>query len=85
MNIWKPVALFAIGALVVSVGTRVALAGGECRNQPNMQTALDHFRQARASLEHAEHNKGGWRERAVQAADAAIRETNAGCAYADTH
>jgi hypothetical protein len=85
MNVWKPVALCAIGALALSVGTQVALAGGECRNQKNMQEALDHFRQARAALDRAEHNKGGWRERAIQAADGAIRETNAGCAYADTH
>ncbi len=85
MNFWKPVALCAIGALVVSVGTQIALAEGACRNQVNMATALEHFRQARASLERAEHNKGGWRERAIQAADTAIRETNAGCAFADTH
>lgn len=85
MNVWKPVALCAVGALVVSVGAQVALADGECRNQGNMQAALDHFRQARAALDRAEHNKGGWRVRAIQAADTAINETKAGCAFADTH
>jgi hypothetical protein len=85
MNLWKPIALCAIGALIISAGTQVASAGGECRNQHNMQDALDHFRAARAALERAEHNKGGWRDRAIGAADTAIRETNAGCAFADTH
>jgi hypothetical protein len=85
MNVWKPIALCAIGACAISVGTQLAYAGGECHNQGNMQAALDHFRQARASLDRAEHNKGGWRDRAIQAADTAIRETSAGCVYADTH
>jgi hypothetical protein len=86
MNVWKPIALCAFGALAISVGTQVAHAdGGACHNQANMQSALEHFRQARASLDRAEHNKGGWRDRAIQAADNAIRETSAGCAFADTH
>ncbi len=85
MNVWKPIAIVSMGALTISLGTQIALAEGACRNQPNMQSALEHFRQARASLDRAEHNKGGWRDRAIQAADNAIRETNAGCAFADTH
>ena len=85
MNVWKPIALSAIGALVIAVGGQVALAEGACHNQPNMQAALEHFRQARAALDRAEHNKGGWRDRAIQAADNGIRETTAGCGYADTH
>ena len=79
MNIWKPIALCAIGALGVSVGAQFAYAGGECRGQGNMQAALDRFREARAALDRAEHNKGGWRDRAIQSADIAIRETNTGC------
>jgi hypothetical protein len=85
MNIWKPIALCAIGAFGISVGTQVAFAEGACHNQPNMQAALEHFRQARAALDRAEHNKGGWRDRAIQAADNGIRETQAGCAVADPH
>jgi hypothetical protein len=85
MNLWKPIALVAIAGLTGSIGMQVAAAEGACHNQGNMQAALDHFKQARASLDKAEHNKGGWRDRAIQAADTAIRETNAGCAFADTH
>ncbi len=85
MNIWKPIALVAVAGLALSVGTQVASAEGVCHNQPNMQSALEQFRGARASLERAEHNKGGWRDRAILAADNAIRETKAGCDFADTH
>jgi hypothetical protein len=85
MNIWKPIALCAVGAFVVSVGAQVALAEGACRNQPNMQAALEHLRQARAALDRAEHNKGGWRDRAISSTETALREVNAGCAFADTH
>jgi len=85
MNVWKPIAIVSMGALTVSLGAQIAFAEGVCHNQPRMQAALEHFRDARRELEHAEHNKGGWRDRAILAADNAIRETNAGCAFADTH
>jgi hypothetical protein len=34
-----------------------------------MEAALAQLREARASLERAEHNKGGWRAKAIEAAD----------------
>jgi len=85
MNMWKPIALVSLGALVVSIGVQTAAAAGVCHDQPNMAAALTSLRAARASLEKAEHNKGGWRVKAIEAADAAIRETDKGCAFADTH
>ena len=85
MNLWKPIALVSLGALVVSIGVQTAAAAGVCHDQPNMAAALTSLRAARASLEKAEHNKGGWRVKAIEAADAAIRETDKGCAVADTH
>jgi hypothetical protein len=84
MNVWKPIALVAVAGMVASVGIQVARADA-CHNQPHMQAALDHLRQARSELDKAEHNKGGWRDRAIQATDNALKETNAGCAFADTH
>ncbi len=80
MNVWKPLALCAIAGLVASVGVQVAHAEDACHGQHHMQSALDHFKAARAELDKAEHNKGGWRDRAIQSADIAIRETNTGCA-----
>ena len=47
-------------------------------DQPLMKEALDHPRAARASLEHAEHNKLGHRERAIEHVDKAIAEVEAG-------
>jgi hypothetical protein len=86
MNVWKPIALVSAAGLVASICIQTASAeGGACHNQPNMAAAVEHLRAARASLEHAEHNKGGWRDRAIQSADVAIREAKAGCEFADTH
>ena len=50
--------------------------------QPNMQAALEHLRAARASLEKAERNKGGHRERAIQLVDEAIAQVQEGMAAA---
>jgi hypothetical protein len=40
--------------------------------QPNMEAALGHLEQAKASLERAEHNKGGFRVKAIEATNTAI-------------
>jgi len=45
-----------------------------------MRRALENLRAARAELEVAEHNKGGWRLRAIQNTDRAIHETENGMA-----
>lgn len=82
MNIWKGLSLVAMAASVVIIGYRAAEAQA-CRNQPNMEGALTALRSARASLERAEHNKGGWRERAIGSTDEALSETQRGCAAAD--
>jgi len=50
--------------------------------QPHMQAALEHLRAARASLEKAERNKGGHRERAIQLVDEAIAQVQEGMAAA---
>ena len=48
--------------------------------QPNMQAALGHLEQAKASLEKAEHNKGGFRAKAVEHVDQAIAAVREGIA-----
>ena len=83
MNVWKPIALCSVAGLVASVAIQTASAEDMCHGQHHMQSALEHFKAARAELDKAEHNKGGWRDRAIQSADVAIRETNAGCIVAD--
>ena len=49
-------------------------------DQPHMRRALENLRAARAELQVAEHNKGGWRLRAIANTDRAIHETEAGMA-----
>ena len=61
MNHWKPIALLSIAGLVSSVGAQVA-AAGVCHDQPNMANAAASLKAARASLDKAEHDKGGWRD-----------------------
>lgn len=88
MNAWKPIAICMSAAFVISIGVQTAFAqanAANCHNQPNMMAALSGLKSARASLDRAEHNKGGWRDRAKDLADKAIHETENGCAYADAH
>jgi len=40
--------------------------------------------QARAYLDKAEHNKGGWRAAAIEATNKAIAEADRGCAFTTT-
>jgi hypothetical protein len=49
-------------------------------DQPHMRRALEHLRAARAELQSAEHDKGGWRLRAIENTDRAIHETERGMA-----
>ena len=49
-------------------------------DQPHMRRALEHLRAAQAELEAAEHNKGGWRIRAIENTNRAIGETEKGMA-----
>ena len=51
-------------------------------DQPHMKRALEHLRAARAELQSAEHNKGGWRLRAIENTNRAIAETERGMAVA---
>jgi hypothetical protein len=87
MNIWKPIAIASSSVLAVLL----ACGGGEVivrragADQPNMQAAREQLQGARGSLERAEPNKGGHRERAIELVDQAINEVNAGIEFARTH
>jgi hypothetical protein len=90
MNLWKPIAVCSVAVFVLSLAhhfqfASVASAAGVCHDQPNMAAALGSLQSAKASLEKAEHNKGGWRVAAIEATNKAIAETDRGCAFADTH
>jgi hypothetical protein len=82
MNVWKPLAIGAMSALVLVLGHEAASAkapdstqGSVAGDYRRLRLALDNLRVARDHLLNAEHNHGGWRERAVEATDHAIHET----------
>ena len=66
----------------IALVTLLAIATPVLADQANMQEAISHLRAARASLERAERNKGGHRERALEHVNAAIREAEVGVAFA---
>ena len=51
-------------------------------DQPRMRRALEHLRAAKAQLQAAEHNKGGWRDHAIENVNRAIADTERGIAFA---
>lgn len=73
-KLWKVAALSIAAALLVMT----FFAGrASAVPQPNMEAALGHLEQAKSALERAEHNKGGFRVKAldhVNQAIAAVRE-----------
>jgi hypothetical protein len=54
-------------------------------HQPHMDRAIVMLRNAREQLDMAEHDKGGYRERAIASIDQAIRDVQAGIDYAEAH
>ena len=96
LNIWKistmvfaglAAALIAHNQMPVAHADQVdsPLEMGVCHDQPNMAGAAADLKAARAYLDKAEHNKGGWRVAAIEATNKAIAETDRGCAFSDTH
>jgi hypothetical protein len=84
MSAWKPIALLSTSGLALTIGIQIATAG-PCHDQRNMADAVLRLKEAKAALERAEHNKGGWRVAAIEAINKAIVETDRGCAFADEH
>ena len=68
--------LFGLGGLA---------AGLANADQPHMQSALGHLREARKSLEEATQDKGGHRAKAIQLVDSAIQQVEMGIDYAKRH
>ena len=68
---------FAILAIIAATGLNSVRA-----DQPHMRAALGHLRAAQAELQRAEHNKGGWRVRALDHVNRAIADTERGIAFA---
>jgi hypothetical protein len=75
IGLWRAATLvLALALVIVTVLARRAQAVP----QPNMEAALGHLEQAKAALERAEHNKGGFRVKALEATNAAIAAVREG-------
>ena len=61
------------------------LAGHASAAQPHMRAALDHLRQAKASLERADNDKGGHRAKALELVNDAIHQVEEGMVYDRRH
>ena len=68
--------------LVLGIAMIMVTAGISGAGQGNMQDALKSLREARASLEKAEDNKGGHKEKALDLVDKAIAQVQAGIEFA---
>jgi len=71
--------------LVVTVLCGGFLVGRATADQPHMQAALSHLRQAKVQLEKALPDKGGHRAAAIVHVNGAITEVLAGIEYDRTH
>ena len=60
-------------------------ASAAVEEQPHMEAALKSLREAREHLQQAEADKGGHRAAAIKATDDAIKHTEMGMKFADTH
>jgi uncharacterized protein HemX len=71
--------------LVVALMFTLSAPAFAQEKQPHMEEALAHLREAKKSLEAAEANKGGHREKAIQLVDSAIKQVEDGIQYANQH
>lgn len=72
-----------LGVVLITAIAAMGLASARA-DQPHMKAALEHLRAARAELRVAEHDKGGWRVRALANVDRAIADTERGIGF-DRH
>jgi hypothetical protein len=76
--------LFATLLVTLAIGAGF-LAGRVSADQPHMQAALEHLREAKGSLERADADKGGHRDRAIRLVNDAIDQVDKGINFARRH
>ncbi len=71
------------GALILAAAVTISFVTNALAAQPHMDAALGYLQQARAELQQAEHNKAGWRVKALKDLDQVIADVQAGKAAAN--
>lgn len=75
--------LLVRSSLVLATAAAFALMNNALAGQPHMDAAIGYLQQAKAQLQEAEHNKGGWRVKAIKDIDQVITDIQNGKAAAD--
>jgi hypothetical protein len=81
----KSHAALRLAALAAAISLGLAVTAPAFAQQPEMEAALQSLMSAKSSLEHAAHDKGGNREKALNAVNNAIAFTEAGIKVGATH
>lgn len=85
-SISKMLALaIVLGLFSLRAAQAAAPATTAVEDQPHMQEALEALKQAKMHLEKAAADKGGHRDAAIKAVNAAIMHTEAGIKFANEH
>lgn len=86
-QIFSLVALLVLGVVLTASSTFVVAASPtpQAENQPHMNAALDHLRQAQKELEAGSSDKGGHRVKAIALVKQAMSEVQQGVQYDNTH
>lgn len=84
-NPWKVTSFALIALLATALGRDVMLNHASAEPQPKMREALEQLRGAAASLEAANHDKGGHRAKALELTRAAINQVEAGIKFDNRH
>jgi Spy/CpxP family protein refolding chaperone len=83
-NPWKLTSFVLIGLLATATA-RGTFSSASAEPQPKMHQALEALRSAAATLESADHDKGGHRAKALQYTRSAITQVEAGIRYDNRH
>jgi hypothetical protein len=83
-NPWKVTTFLFAALLAGSIGGG-ALQRASAEPQPKMREALESLRAAASSLEHADKDKGGHREKALELTRSAINQVEEGIKFDNHH
>ena len=83
-NPWKLTSLALVAVLATMIGRDVT-NHASAEPQPKRRDALEHLRAAAGSLEAADRDKGGHREKALELTRSAINQVEAGMKFDNRH